>query len=107
MKTKFFFLAVVGSIFMVQSAYAITGNEYGKLTKDQQLAWIIGVADGLSTAELIATRKQPPISECLGKLDWEQIQAIFGKALENDPEHWHFPAAFVFHRTFYKYCGIN
>jgi len=89
------------------STFAITGNEYRQLPNSQRIAWIYGVTDGFSTAELIATKKQPEIVVCFSELEWEQIKAIFEKSLNSDPERWHFPAAFIFREAFYKYCRIN
>lgn len=86
-------------------AFALSGNEYRKLTNEQRLSWTVGAADGIMTEQLFASNKKPPLVECLAKLDREQMQAMFEKALDGQPERWQYPAAFVFRQTFMSYCG--
>ncbi len=88
-------------------AQAVSGNEYRNLSATQKLAWTVGVADGIITTPLFESDKQSPLAQCLSELEREQIRAIFEKALEGQPERWHFPAAFCFYDTFRKYCGAK
>jgi hypothetical protein len=88
-------------------AQAVSGNEYRNLSVTQKLAWTVGVADGIIATQLFESGKQPPLAKCLGELEREQIRSIFEKALEGQPDRWHFPAAFAFYDTFRKYCGAR
>ena len=93
--------------FSAAFANALTGNEYRNLNSRDRLTWTVGVADGILTNYVIEVKKTSPFAECLGKLEREQIRAIFEKELESNPESWHFPAAFTFYSTFKKFCGVK
>lgn len=95
------------SLLISSPAEALSGNEYRALSAPQRLAWTVGVADGILAAQLIATNKKPALADCLARLEREQVRAMFEKALEKEPERWHFPAAFTFYATFNKYCGLE
>jgi hypothetical protein len=98
----FFFLALLlGATPLV---HATSGNQYRAFSEVQRQMWAVGVLDGLMMGELAASNKAPAWGVCMAKLEREQIRAIFEKALEKEPEVWHFPAAMMFHRTFQKYC---
>ena len=99
-------LTLATLILFSVSAHALTGNEYNKLSDNDRTIWLIGVADGLITADLISSKSQPPLVKCLAELEWEQIRAIFEKNLKENPEKWNFPAAFSFRQTFNKHCNI-
>ena len=94
-------------ILVCPLAHALSGSEYRALTEVQRQMWAVGVVDGLMVGHLAATNKPPPLVLCFAKLEREQIRAIFEKALEKEPEVWHFQAAMIFHRTFQKYCKIE
>lgn len=103
-----FSIALGGVLWLAFSpSYALTGNEYRTLPEPQRLAWTVGVADGILATQLIASNKKPPLADCLAKFEREQIRAMFEKAIEKEPERWHFPAAFTFYATFQKHCGLE
>ena len=97
----------LGALLLSTPAFAITGNEYRVLSQVQKESWLVGAVDGLLTAQLTITNKQPELAVCLAKIPVSQQRAIFEKALESDPERWNFPAAFKLLDVFNKYCNIN
>ncbi len=101
--SKFTFAVIV--CFVSGQALALSGNEYRKLSIEQRLIWTVGAADGILAEQLFATNAKPPMVDCLAKLERDQIQAIFEKGLDSQPERWQYPAAFVFRQTFMSYCG--
>jgi hypothetical protein len=88
-------------------SHAVTGNEYRALSETSRQAWVAGTIDGILTAQLVLAQKQPALAKCLSQLVVAQQRAIFEKALEADPERWHFPAAFKLLTTFNEYCGVK
>jgi hypothetical protein len=98
---------VASLILVCPLAHALSGSEYRALAEAQRQMWAVGVVDGLMIGQLVASNKTPPSASCLAKLEREQIRAIFEKALEKEPEVWHFQAAMIFHRTFQRYCKIE
>lgn len=100
-------LAAGVQILMSTSALALSGNEYRALSQVQRQAWLVGAIDGLLTAQLTTTNKQPGLAVCLSKIPVSQQQAIFEKALDADPERWNFPAAFKVLDVFNRYCDIK
>jgi hypothetical protein len=72
------FVSFVGGALLLLSslAYATSGNEYRALGEADQLAWTVGVLDGILTAQLFESNKKPPLADCLGNLEREQIRAI-------------------------------
>lgn len=101
MKITIFLILLLAPI----QALSATASEYRAMSQIQKSAWIIGVVDGLSTEELIQTGSQPKMSQCLSKYTWSQIQAIFDKHLDVNPEAWHHPVAFSFRFKFHELCG--
>jgi hypothetical protein len=90
---------------------AVTGNSYQRLSQSLRYTWIVGVTEGILTVQLFEANqnppfdKNPPIVRCLNDLEAQQIQAIFEKALKNNPEKWQFPASYLFYQTFHSYCA--
>jgi hypothetical protein len=100
-------LAMCALFAIAAPAHAVTGNEYRTFSSVERLAWILGMVDGMLTAQVILTNKKPPLADCLAKFQPQQIRAMFEKALDNEPQLWHFPAGYAFHSAFQKYCGLE
>jgi hypothetical protein len=100
-------LIPIVALFVASNAQAITGTEYRALQEAQRQAWVVGAVDGILTTQLWQTNKEPEISKCLVGLHPTQIKAIFEKALEANPERWHFPAAFQLLDTLQEFCSIR
>lgn len=98
-------------LFASSSAHAIslgyvTGNDYLKLDENSRLSWLVGAMDGImaESAMIEKDSKGPWLGRCINGLDTQQIKAIFEKELNNNPEGWHAPAAFIFRVKMEKYC---
>lgn len=100
------FLLII-TLLVASNTHAITGTDYRALQEPQRQAWVVGAVDGIRTAQLWQTNKEPEISKCLVGLHPLQIKAIFEKALELNPERWHFPAAFQLLDTLQEFCTIR
>jgi hypothetical protein len=105
MKSVLNLLVVVAALVTSAQAHAITGTEYLGLNETQRQAWVVGAVDGILTAQLWQTNKEPEISKCLVGLHPTQVKAIFEKALNANPESWHFPAAFQLLTTLQEFCS--
>ena len=98
---------VLLAVLLAHGAQAITGTEYRNLEEARREAWVIGAVDGILTAQLWLTKKEPEISKCVAGKHPTQIKAIFEKALEASPEVWHFPAAFQLLTTLQEFCSVT
>jgi hypothetical protein len=90
-----------------QEAQAITGTEYRDLDEARRESWVVGAVDGILTAQLWQTNMESEISKCLVGKHPTQIKAVFEKALEANPENWHFPAGFQLLDTLQNFCSIK
>lgn len=95
------------TLVVASNAQAITSTEYRALQETQRQTWVVGAIDGILTAQVWQTSKEPEISKCLVGLHPTQIKAIFEKALEANPERWHFPAAFQLLDTLQDFCTVR
>jgi hypothetical protein len=100
-------LFVLLAALLAPSAQAITGTEYRNLDETRRESWLVGAVDGILTAQLWQTNKEPEISKCLAGKHPTQIKAIFEKALEASPERWHFPAAFQLLDSLQDFCSLK
>lgn len=98
----------------------ITGNDYLKLSKQEQIHWFVGVIDGLTAEQIFSPNSRttsttedekndpldPPwISKCMSQFPIEQLHAIFEKELKAEPERWHVPAALVARSSLKEMCA--
>ena len=90
---------------LIPGAFALTGSEYRNLGGVERSAWIIGVADGLLTEQLISTGEQPELARCMAQYTTDQVVAIFDKHIAYNPDSWNHPADFSF--RFHRLCEIE
>jgi hypothetical protein len=81
----------------------IMGSDYVKMDKQSQHIWVYGAMDGIMAES--TDEKGTWLGRCVAKYDFEQLKAIFEKELNNNPESWHAPAAFVLQGRLSEFCG--
>jgi hypothetical protein len=94
------------SLYSAQAS-AITGQQYLDLGKVQKQAWVVGAVDGILTAQLWATNKEPALSKCLAGKHPSQTKAMFDNSLAENPEIWHLPAGFQLMAMLSDFCAID
>ena len=98
----------------------IPGTAYIQLDQEQQLVWFTGVLDGVMAetfflpAELhwlgVLKSFDPNASygtwmgTCIARYSVQQLEAIFKKELESNPEQWHVPAGLMVRATISEFC---
>jgi hypothetical protein len=76
----------------------LTCNDYLKLNDNDRIKWLTGAMDGIMAESTYIEKdpKGPWLGRCIDGLSIEQIKAMFEKALNENPEGWHAPAAIIF-----------
>lgn len=98
----------------------ITGTKYRSLERGQQEMWFIGVLDGIFAESLILPSElrdlgvlqeeetvagyQKWMDRCLKLYSAAQLEAIFRKKLEAEPEAWHAPAGLYARQAIADFC---
>ena len=100
-------LVAFGGVLLATQVKAITGTEYRALNEVQRQAWVVGAIDGILTAQLWQTNKEPELSKCLTGKHPTQAKSVFEKAVEANPERWHLPAAFQLLDILQEFCSIS
>jgi hypothetical protein len=84
--------------------WSYTGNEYRALPAQQKHAYVVGVVDGMLISPLIMNRQDPWLGQCVAGMQSDQVEAIFEKYLEANPQVWHEPANFLVFKAFWQKC---
>jgi hypothetical protein len=100
-------LVAIGAVLTTTQVQAITGTEYRALNEVQRQAWVVGAIDGILTAQLWQTNKEPELAKCLAGKHPSQTKSIFEKAVEANPERWHLPAAFQLLDILQEFCSTS
>ena len=69
----------------------ITGNDYRDFSVREQRIYAIGLIDGMLLGPFFGAEKQSLgwLERCATNMNDEQVAAIFGKYLEENPTRWH------------------
>ena len=105
--------------------FAITGNDWNRLSTNSQAFYVIGVIDGWKNASQMCkegtyTEKHDTKSKvfnceffrlmtelflsCFTNSPYDQLIAIVRKYMEDHPEDWHTPMAFISLKSFNDAC---
>jgi hypothetical protein len=72
----------------------VTGNMYRQLSDAEKQFYAMGLVDGIFGAPMFGARPDGKIyqlSECVAKMNSEQVAAILSRELLEHPEIWHRP----------------
>jgi|TARA_B100001964_G_scaffold206636_1_gene237877 hypothetical protein len=83
-----------------------TGSEYIEMDDNDRLAWLVGAMDGIMAESTMIKKDDngPWLGRCINGLTIQQIKAMFEKELNENPEAWHGPAAFILRNKMQKFC---
>ncbi|MFC3853506.1 hypothetical protein ACFOSD_11725 [Salinispirillum marinum] len=98
-------LLISNCVIAVSLGY-VTGDDYFRMSENEKSAWLAGVSDGIIAESLTSSSLEIPwLSSCIAIYEFQQIKAIFEKELNDNPEVWHAPAAFIFRKKIKDFCG--
>ena len=92
MKQKIVSLLLLLLLLICETAEATTGNEYKKLSENEQYYFLVGAVEGMffSTIALGTDKENHWFIKCCEKMEFTQIEAILKRYINEHPEDWHF-----------------